>query len=87
MEFPGGRVPFTSALSFVGGVFDAAPKLPCYRTLDGRGQPIDGAALPHALGKDEAVALYVAMARLQVCRRPAPSRRLVARVRACIAPP
>jgi hypothetical protein len=67
MEFPGGRVPFTHAPHFVGGVFDAgAPKIPCYRTLDGTGKHIDGAHVPHELPQELATQLYTAMAKLQV---------------------
>lgn len=67
MEFPGGRVPFTSALQFIGGAFDTSrSKIPCYRTLDGTGQHIEDAAVPHELSQEQATQLYTAMAKLQV---------------------
>jgi hypothetical protein len=58
----------TRELRFTGAPADApgAPKLPCYRALDAAGRPLPGAAVPHPLGEAEAVALYTAMARLQV---------------------
>ena len=31
MDFPGGSVPFTSQLSFVGGSFSPRAPMPCYR--------------------------------------------------------
>lgn len=67
MEFPGGRVPFTSALQFIGGVFDASgAKIPCYRTLDGTGKHIEEATVPHELSQEQATQIYTAMAKLQV---------------------
>ena len=39
MDFPGGRVPFTDRLSFVGGSLTPAQPMPCYRTLDATGWP------------------------------------------------
>lgn len=67
MDFPGGRVPFTNTLQFIGGVFDSDhAKIPCYRTLDGSGQQIEDAMVPHDLQQQEATKLYQAMAKLQV---------------------
>lgn len=67
MEFPGGRVPFTSQPEFLGGVFDTSgAKIPCYRTLDGTGKHIEEAVIPHELEQEEAIKLYTAMAKLQV---------------------
>lgn len=67
MEFPGGRVPFTTSPQFVGGVFDTSgAKIPCYRTLDGTGKHIEDAAIPHELQQDQATQLYTSMAKLQV---------------------
>lgn len=67
MEFPGGRVPFTTSPQFVGGVFDTSgTKIPCYRTLDGTGKHIEDAAIPHELQQDQATQLYTSMAKLQV---------------------
>lgn len=67
MEFPGGRVPFTSTLAFAGGVFDTAgAKIPCYRTLDGTGAHIEEAVVPHELSQEQATQIYTSMAKLQV---------------------
>ncbi|KAF8068400.1 2-oxoisovalerate dehydrogenase subunit alpha 2 [Scenedesmus sp. PABB004] len=68
LDVPGGRVPLTHELQFVGGpVGPASERLPAFRALDARGAPVDGAAaLPHDLDEAGAVALYTAMARLQV---------------------
>ena len=42
MDFPGGRVPFTTQLAFVGGHFSAdVPPMGCYRTVDGAGEALD----------------------------------------------
>lgn len=37
MDFPGGRVPFTDRLSFVGGAMSPSQPTSCYRTLDSTG--------------------------------------------------
>ncbi len=37
MDFPGGRVPFTDRLSFVGGAVSPSQPTSCYRTLDSTG--------------------------------------------------
>jgi hypothetical protein len=67
LEFPGGRVPFTHSMNFLGGpLTPSSPRIPCYRTLDGTGKHIPDAAVPHDLKQQEAVALYTAMAKLQV---------------------
>jgi 2-oxoisovalerate dehydrogenase E1 component alpha subunit len=67
LEFPGGRVPFTHSMDFLGGpLTPSSPRIPCYRTLDGTGKHIPDAAVPHDLKQQEAVALYTAMAKLQV---------------------
>eukprot|EP00882_Tetradesmus_deserticola_P001971 GHRQ01002112.1.p2 GENE.GHRQ01002112.1~~GHRQ01002112.1.p2 ORF type:complete len:159 (+),score=41.88 GHRQ01002112.1:386-862(+) len=67
LEFPGGRVPFTHSLNFLGGpLTPSSPRIPCYRTLDGTGRHIPDAAVPHDLQQPEAVSLYKAMAKLQV---------------------
>lgn len=67
MEFPGGRVPFGYTPQFVGGVFDqSTPKIPCYRTLDGTGQHIQDAMVPHELSQEQATQIYTSMAKLQV---------------------
>ena len=42
MDFPGGRVPFTTQLTFVGGHFSAdVPPMSCYRTVNGVGEALD----------------------------------------------
>lgn len=42
MDFPGGRVPFTSELKFVGGHFSAdTPPMSCYRTVDSVGDALE----------------------------------------------
>jgi hypothetical protein len=67
LEFPGGRVPFTHSMEFLGGpLTPSSPRIPCYRTLDGTGKHIPDAEVPHDLQQQDAVALYTAMAKLQV---------------------
>lgn len=67
LEFPGGRVPFTNSMDFLGGqLTSSSPRIPCYRTVDGTGKQIADAAVPHDLQQPDAVALYTAMAKLQV---------------------
>jgi hypothetical protein len=68
MEFPGGRVPFTRELAFVGGALGPTDaRLPAFRMLSSAGAPLPGiSALAEDLDRDTATALYVAMARLQV---------------------
>uniref|UniRef100_A0A383WPL1 3-methyl-2-oxobutanoate dehydrogenase (2-methylpropanoyl-transferring) n=2 Tax=Tetradesmus obliquus TaxID=3088 RepID=A0A383WPL1_TETOB len=67
LEFPGGRVPFTHNMEFLGGpLTPSSPRIPCYRTLDGTGKHIPDAVVPHDLQQQDAVALYTAMAKLQV---------------------
>lgn len=42
MDFPGGRVPFTSELKFIGGHFSAdTPPMSCYRTVDSVGDALE----------------------------------------------
>ncbi len=42
MDFPGGRVPFTPELKFVGGHFSAdTPPMSCYRTVDSAGDALE----------------------------------------------
>ncbi|GBF89985.1 2-oxoisovalerate dehydrogenase subunit alpha mitochondrial-like [Raphidocelis subcapitata] len=67
MEIPGGRIPVTRALRFAGGPSEPdSPKMPCYRVLDPAGRLLPGAEQPHPPSGPELVALYEAMARLQV---------------------
>lgn len=50
MDFPGGRVPFTTQLAFVGGHFSAdVPPISCYRTVDGVGEALDEVLVPPLL--------------------------------------
>lgn len=67
-QTPCPSIPVTRQLAFAGGAAGAAaPKLPCYRALDAAGRPLEGAAVPHPLDKDQALQLYSTMARMQVC--------------------
>lgn len=65
MEYPGGRVPFTSSLSFTGGSLTDSEMIPCYRTLDGIGQDLPDADVRFPLPQELAVKMYETMARLQ----------------------
>ena len=65
MEFPGGRVPFTHTLRFVGGQTGAREPMPCYRVLDSAGMAVEGAEVPHPLDRDTAVKVYTTMVSLQ----------------------
>ena len=51
MDFPGGRVPFTSALAFAGGPDVRAAPMACYRTIDSAGGDVPDASVPHPLGQ------------------------------------
>ena len=51
MDFPGGRVPFTSTLSFAGGPDARAAPMACYRTIDSAGGDVPDASVPHPLGQ------------------------------------
>lgn len=66
MDFPGGRVPFTSTIDFTGGQFAREPPMAAYRTLDGQGSAVEGAAVPHPLDRELALKVYRTMATLQV---------------------
>lgn len=65
MDFPGGSVPFTPTLTFVGGTFSPRAPLPCYRTIDAAGHAVGEADVPHVLGQDTAVRMYQTMVKLQ----------------------
>jgi hypothetical protein len=65
MEYPGGVVPFTSALGFRGGTLGPETTIPCYRTLDGVGQALPEAQVPRPLPQALATRMYESMARLQ----------------------
>lgn len=64
-DFPGGSVPFTSQMGFVGEPSAPRDPIPCYRTLDSTGATISDAAVPHPLDQDTAVKMYQAMVKLQ----------------------
>jgi 2-oxoisovalerate dehydrogenase E1 component alpha subunit len=65
MDIPGGSVPYTQSLTFVGGAFTPPAPLPCYRTIDAAGREIPGAAVPHELDQETAVKMYRTMVNLQ----------------------
>lgn len=65
MDFPGGKVPFTSNLSFIGGPKSERRPIPCYRIIDSTGTEIPGALIPHPMDKDTALKLYKTMVTLQ----------------------
>ena len=50
MDFPGGRVPFTSVLTMMGGPDTPASPMPCYRTIDSAGVDIPDAVIPFPVG-------------------------------------
>ena len=65
MDFPGGKVPFSAAMHFVGGPSVEASPIPCYRTLDSTGAELPDAAVPHPLDEATAVRMYRTMVALQ----------------------
>ncbi|KAK9845980.1 hypothetical protein WJX81_007528 [Elliptochloris bilobata] len=66
MDFPGGCVPFTTELKFVGGHFSTdVPPMSCYRTLDSVGDALQEADTPWGLDEEQAVRIYRAMVGLQ----------------------
>lgn len=65
MEFPGGAVPFTSELRFTGGPTIQSTPIPCYRTINGAGEEIPEALVPHSLDKATAVKMYKTMVSVQ----------------------
>ncbi|KAL4423414.1 hypothetical protein ABPG77_009992 [Micractinium sp. CCAP 211/92] len=65
MDFPGGSVPFTAGMDWHGGSFAPRAPLPCYRTIDGAGREVGGAAIPHPLPRETAVRMYETMVKLQ----------------------
>ena len=72
IDFPGGRIPYTSSLSFVGGPDrDQQPKIPGYRTIDMLGRDVAGCQMPHPIDKEMGLRMYQCMATLQV-RAPNP---------------
>ncbi|EIE20627.1 mitochondrial branched-chain alpha-ketoacid dehydrogenase complex, E1 alpha [Coccomyxa subellipsoidea C-169] len=65
MDFPGGRVPFTDRLSFVGGAVSPSQPTSCYRTLDSTGACIEDAEVPHDIDEELALKMYETMVKLQ----------------------
>lgn len=64
MEFPGGSVPYTSKLGFLGGS-TSAPRIPCYRTIDLTGADVSEADVPYPVDQELGLKLYVTMVKLQ----------------------
>ncbi|GIM14799.1 hypothetical protein Vretimale_17682, partial [Volvox reticuliferus] len=65
LEVPGGRLPYTSQLQFVGGSETPAPTIPCYRITDSTGQDVPDAHVPYPISQELALQMYTCMARLQ----------------------
>ena len=65
MEFPGGKVPFTNTLEFLGGSTSSANPMPCYRTIDSFGKDVEAATVTHDLNRDAALQIYRSMVMLQ----------------------
>jgi hypothetical protein len=66
LDFPGGKVPLTGQLTFLGGPQGSAGHIPTYRTIDMAGRGVEGAHVPHPLEKELSAKLYKTMAMLQV---------------------
>ncbi|KAJ9508496.1 hypothetical protein QJQ45_012022 [Haematococcus lacustris] len=64
LEHPAGRVPYTEALTFLGGP-TPEQRIPAYRTLTDASQELDAAQLPHPITQALGVKMYQAMASLQ----------------------
>lgn len=65
MDFPGGKVPFTEDLAWLGPGFTPRPTIPCYRALDSQGAPLPGTSLPHDIDQALATRMYETMISLQ----------------------
>jgi 2-oxoisovalerate dehydrogenase E1 component alpha subunit len=66
MDFPGGKVPFTTQLSFSGGRFPVTtPPMPCYQTIDSYGVGLADADVPHGLDEELATRMYRSMVGVQ----------------------
>lgn len=65
MEFPGFKVPYTSKLTFAGGVQDNTMRVPCYTTLDITGGNVDDAEIPFPVDDKLSLKLYETMVKLQ----------------------
>ncbi|GLT71065.1 hypothetical protein SLA2020_431070 [Shorea laevis] len=64
LDFPGGKVAFTTEMSFISESADK--RVPCYRVLDGNGEPILSSNNFVQVGKELAVKMYNDMVTLQV---------------------
>lgn len=64
MDFPGGRVTFTSEMRFISE--SAEKRVPCYRVLDKDGEPIVQSNVLEQVTMELAVKMYSDMVRLQV---------------------
>jgi hypothetical protein len=51
LEVPGGKLPYTSRINFVGGDDSPAPTIPCYHTIDSTGQDVADAEVPYPLSQ------------------------------------
>ena len=65
MDFPGGKVPFTPSLGFLGGPKSQHKPIPCYRVIDTTGSEVPDAAVPHPLDEATALKMYKTMVSLQ----------------------
>ena len=65
MDFPGGRVPFTSTLAFAGGPDVRTAPIACYRTIDSAGTDVPDASVPHPLGQQLFTRAYLRRTQLR----------------------
>lgn len=65
MDFPGGKVPFTTTLSMLGGTVAPSPTIPCYRVIDHAGRDIPHSQVPYPLEKEKALRIYKTLISLQ----------------------
>lgn len=63
MDFPGGKVMFTSQMSFIAEL--GKKRVPCYRVLDDCGEPISG-KIHELVSQDMATRMYSSMIKLQI---------------------
>ncbi|XP_022766325.1 2-oxoisovalerate dehydrogenase subunit alpha 1, mitochondrial-like [Durio zibethinus] len=63
LDFPGGKVPYTSEMTFISGSFDQ--RIPCYRVLDDDGELIRDSDF-EKVNKELAVKMYSNMVTLQM---------------------
>ncbi|GAX80795.1 hypothetical protein CEUSTIGMA_g8231.t1 [Chlamydomonas eustigma] len=64
IDLPGGKVPLTGNLTFIGGPLQG-PRIATYRTIDMTGRPVDGAHVPNNLDREISIKIYKTMATLQ----------------------